>query len=122
MPARKAFARYLRERARPDSDFEGAELIYAELVGNVVRHAPGPIRIDLLWADDGRAALRVADGGAGFNPVSAISRDRLNETGRGLIIVASLAIRIRVDRHSEGSAVTAVLRVLRVVADAEMST
>ncbi len=112
--ARPAYRAYLRARADGErSDLAGAELIYAELVANVVRHAPGPIRIIVAWQQDGRATLCVRDSGSGYNPAAAISRDELAESGRGLIIVASIAKRMFVSRFDDGAAVTAVLPVVR---------
>lgn len=115
--ARAAYCAYLREQADDSSDFAGAELIYAELVANVVLHAPGPIWIVVAWNEDGRAALRVRDSGRGYNPAAAISRDGLAESGRGLIIVASIAERMSVSRSDDGATVTAVLPVRRARVD-----
>jgi anti-sigma regulatory factor (Ser/Thr protein kinase) len=40
---RPAVLQYLRARGTDDSNYGSAELIFGELIGNVVRHAPGEI-------------------------------------------------------------------------------
>jgi hypothetical protein len=37
----------LRRRVADDAVVAAAELVFGELIGNVVRHAPGPIEIEL---------------------------------------------------------------------------
>ena len=48
---RRAFREYLEHHGHPASDFDAAEAVYGELVGNCVRHAPGEIRIAFRWDD-----------------------------------------------------------------------
>ena len=64
--ARAAFCYHLvRNGVDPDA-IGRAELVFGELVGNVVRHAPGPIEISLAFtADD--AVLWLRDLGPGFD-------------------------------------------------------
>ncbi|MBV8749253.1 MAG: ATP-binding protein, partial [Candidatus Eremiobacteraeota bacterium] len=96
--ARTAFMEHLRKFAAAESDLEGAELIFGELTGNVVRYAPGPIDIGLEWNDE-RPTLHVLDRGPSFDLAAALPTDVLSETGRGLFIVDALG---------EGLAVNAV--------------
>lgn len=87
--ARSSFVAYLRAQGPPDADYDAAELIFGELVSNVVRYAPGPIDIDLEWKD-GEAVLHIIDHGPGFEIRAALPEDDYNENGRGLFIIAAL--------------------------------
>lgn len=89
--ARTDLVAYLRSRATSDSDIPAAELIYGELVGNAVRHAPGPIDVAIEW-QGGRAVLTIVDSGPGFAMANHPSApDSMSEGGRGLFIVAALS-------------------------------
>lgn len=95
---RRDLLMYLQSRAAHGSDLEAAALIFGELVGNVVRHAPGPIAVDLYWEED-MAVLRVIDRGPGFDwDGHARLPDRYAESGRGLFIAHSVARGLRVRR------------------------
>jgi hypothetical protein len=48
---RCAFRDYLEQYGDPASDFDAAEAVYGELVGNCVVHAPNKIRIEFRWHD-----------------------------------------------------------------------
>ena len=109
--ARAGFADHLREFATRDSDIEAAEIIFGELIGNVLRHAPGPIQIDVDWTKERRARLRIHDTGPRFQCNPSLPSDSV-QSGRGLYIVASLAHELRVSRRDSGSTVTAVLPVI----------
>jgi anti-sigma regulatory factor (Ser/Thr protein kinase) len=91
--ARDQFMTALRLRA-PNADYTACEMIFGELVGNVVRHAPGQIRILLDWTGD-EALLYVEDGGASFNFNPHLPLDPLAESGRGLYLVSALALPVR---------------------------
>lgn len=95
--ARSQFVARLSERALPGSDLEAAELIFGELIGNVVRHAPGPIEVQLEWTAE-YPVLHVTDQGKGFirNPV--LPADPLSESGRGLYIISLLGRSVEVER------------------------
>ena len=100
-------------RARGTGDFVGAELVWGELVGNAIRHAPGPIDVQLDWDDD-NPVLTVHDEGKSFQPDIRLPADPLSERGRGLYIVRSLALSLRVtDIDGDGSEVVARLPVRR---------
>mgnify|MGYP001185099983 CR=1 FL=1 len=96
--ARSDLVAYLESRANHDSDVPAAALIFGELVGNVVRHAPGPISIHLHW-ENGFAVLTVRDQGPGYEWSGRRQLpDVLAESGRGLYIVQTVARSLEVRR------------------------
>ena len=109
--ARKQFSEFLRARAVDGSDIAAAELIYGELVSNVVRHAPGPIVVQLDWTSDGSARLSINDTGPVFQYTPSLPDDALCESGRGLYIVACLSKELHIVQGKKGAAVVAVLPV-----------
>jgi PAS domain S-box-containing protein len=86
--ARSSFVAYLRAGA-DEGDFAAAELIFGELIGNVVRYAPGPIDIGVEWNGD-QPVLHVLDRGPSFDLAAALPLDVMSENGRGLFIVDAL--------------------------------
>ncbi|HTJ28433.1 MAG TPA: SpoIIE family protein phosphatase [Candidatus Limnocylindria bacterium] len=109
--ARSSFVDYLRRHAEPASDFASAELIFGELVGNVVRYAPGPIDVAVEWNDE-RPVLHVLDRGAPFSVAAALPENVLSENGRGLFIVDALGEELSARRHpGRGNHVRVVLPV-----------
>jgi anti-sigma regulatory factor (Ser/Thr protein kinase) len=89
--ARFAFVAYLQRRNLDPDLIASAELVFGELVANVVRHAPGPIDIDLAWRDD-TPLLTVRDRGPHFEVGSpTLPDDDFAERGRGLFIISCAA-------------------------------
>jgi PAS domain S-box-containing protein len=70
-------------------DFASAELIYGELIGNVVRHAPGPVDVDVAL-DGERVRLVVQSTGRAIRVTPSLPISPLQEFGRGLFIVDQL--------------------------------
>ena len=96
--ARSDLVAHLEIYASDDSDVAAAALVFGELVGNVVRHAPGPISIDLCW-QEGVAILHVRDQGPGFDWSGHPQLPNvLAESGRGLFIVQTVARSLHVRR------------------------
>lgn len=91
--ARGDFVRHLRSRVFDRDAIEAAELVFGELVGNVVRHAPGPIDVQLNWSGE-RPALHVIDRGTAFGGLAHLPSDPLSEGGRGLFIAQQLSTRV----------------------------
>ena len=81
---------YLKSHTVGDSDIDGAEMIVAELIGNVVRHALGSALFHIDWHAM-RPVLLVLDAGPGFTkpPVTTLD-DPYAESGRGLALVSAL--------------------------------
>jgi PAS domain S-box-containing protein len=89
--ARSAFTAHLRRRNVDREIIPVAELVFGELVGNVVRHAPGPIDVELTWRGE-RPRLIVRDRGPTFKVGEiALPSDDLIDHGRGLYIVSQFA-------------------------------
>lgn len=91
-----------------DQDYSTAELIFGELIGNVVRHAPGEIFVRLDWTAE-HPILTVIDTGDGFEYDPHLPRDVMAEGGRGLYIVSALAKRVDISPHNRGTSATVVL-------------
>ncbi|MDB5069431.1 MAG: multi-sensor signal transduction histidine kinase [Candidatus Eremiobacteraeota bacterium] len=110
---RSSFVAALAREASADSDLGAAELIFGELIGNVVRYAPGAIDIDLEWIG-AVPVLHVLDRGGGFDLRSTLPEDVMSERGRGLYIVSVLGTDLRADRlPGRGNHVRVVLPVRR---------
>jgi anti-sigma regulatory factor (Ser/Thr protein kinase) len=110
--ARRAFRAEIERHAGAGSDLAGAELIFAELLANVVRHAVGPAQVFLRWRGS-RATLTVTDAGGGFRgPPATALPEPTAERGRGLALVSALAFGMRAgNRPGGGAYVFAVLPV-----------
>jgi anti-sigma regulatory factor (Ser/Thr protein kinase) len=89
----------LRDRGLAAASITLAETILAELLGNVVRHAPGPVEVVLDIAN-ANPILSVLDRGAGFAHFPKLPNDLLSERGRGLFIVSQLAEEFAVQRRT----------------------
>ena len=98
-----------------DDDYDGAATVFVELVGNAVRHAPGPVDVAIEWTG-ARPVLHVIDEGPGFRtsaPAKGPS-DLLSESGRGLFLVSAFTEDFEVSsRRGAGSHARAVLRIRR---------
>ena len=106
---RRDFIRHLAIHASSESDLAAAEIIYGELIGNVVRHANGRVRVVLEWRVP-YAVLRVRDYGRGFVHNFELP-STTSESGRGLYIVRTLARKLEVKRHPVGSEIHVTLPV-----------
>jgi PAS domain S-box-containing protein len=67
-----------------------AEIVLAELVGNLVRHTPGPATF-VIDAQPGHVVLHALDDGPGYRFLSRLPTDTLSERGRGLFLISALA-------------------------------
>lgn len=94
-----AYRSLLVEHGLPLASMTFAETILAELLGNVVRHAPGPVEVVV---DTGAPSpiLSVLDRGPGFQYFPKLPHDLLSERGRGLFIVSQLAEDFTVQRRT----------------------
>jgi PAS domain S-box-containing protein len=67
-----------------------AEIVLAELIGNLVRHTPGPATF-VIDAQRGHVVLHAIDDGPGYRFLSRLPTDTLSERGRGLFLISALA-------------------------------
>jgi anti-sigma regulatory factor (Ser/Thr protein kinase) len=77
------------------------ELVFAELVSNAVRYAPGTIEL-ILERDAMRVVLHVLDRGPGYRVNPNLPSDLYSEFGRGLFLVGTFADRFVVERRPGG--------------------
>jgi len=111
--ARHSFVGTMRDRGVRAKQLDAAEHVFGELLGNVVRYAPGPIEIVFDWNHETAPVLHVLDRGPGFTFAPQLPSDLLSERGRGLYIVWSLAEDFNVtQRYDGGSHARAVLGVV----------
>ncbi|MEO7202807.1 MAG: SpoIIE family protein phosphatase [Candidatus Tumulicola sp.] len=94
--ARRSFVAFLRRSPCEAHMVARAEVVFGELLGSVVRHAPGPVEIQ-LYCNDATWKLHVIDSGDDFEASGTLPSDILSELGRGLYIVRQLAKRVRVE-------------------------
>jgi anti-sigma regulatory factor (Ser/Thr protein kinase) len=110
---RSSFIAYLRERGDAGEDYGAAEVVFGELVGNVVRHANGSIAIDLDWGADG-PTLRVSDRGPGFEFNGCRLGSPEAEGGRGMFLAVAFSESLRVEPNpGGGTRVSVKLRIRR---------
>jgi anti-sigma regulatory factor (Ser/Thr protein kinase) len=110
--ARKLLLAYLRTRGRSDADYESAELVVGELLGNTVRHAPGTVVVEIEWRRN-VPVLHVLDQGPGYELTTGLP-SASSESGRGLFLVSELAREFTVTkRRGRGTHARAVLPVER---------
>jgi anti-sigma regulatory factor (Ser/Thr protein kinase) len=111
--ARRSFVEALRDAGLRQKLLDAAELVFGELLGNVVRFAPGPVEIVFNWTHATAPVLHVLDRGPGFTFAPKLPLDLLSERGRGLYIVWSLAEDCNVTpRHDGGAHARAVLAIV----------
>ena len=104
---------FIRRFAALDEELFVSELVVGELVGNVVRHAPGPISVRLDWRFP-ELRVEVADRGPGYVASDAADPAELATSGRGLGIVEHIARDVRLAaRPGGGTIVSASIAVRR---------
>jgi serine phosphatase RsbU (regulator of sigma subunit)/anti-sigma regulatory factor (Ser/Thr protein kinase) len=84
-----------------DAGVANAELVFAELIGNVVRYAAKWVDVT-LDASGALPVLHILDGGPGFRYSPRLPADVLSERGRGLYIVAQLTEEFHVTKRPHG--------------------
>ena len=103
---------FLASHCDNNADLNGAELIFGELLGNVVAHAPGPVDVSITWVK-GQALLAIWDTGPAYELDASLPSDVLTEHHRGLYIVMYLGKDLRVLRQGDRNLTSVMLPVKR---------
>jgi anti-sigma regulatory factor (Ser/Thr protein kinase) len=109
--ARALFIACVRGQTEPECDLFGAELAFGEILGNVARHAPGPVEIHFFWEEAG-ARLEVWDHGTGYE-LDASLGGLLDESHRGLFLASQYTAQLRVERRGARTVTSALLSIQR---------
>jgi hypothetical protein len=97
---RHAFRDYLEYYGDPASDFDAAEAVYGELIGNCARHAPGELRIEFRWSDQ---TLVVVDRSDRLRSWPFSSDDPRSEaTYHAYALISAYTGRIHITREPDG--------------------
>lgn len=100
---RKRFTSALPTQRFSAENIADAELVFGELIGNIVRHAGANGRAEIVLDHSGpRTVLHVLDQGAGFRYVSRLAPDPYSEHGRGLFLIAAMTADFVVDQRPDG--------------------
>ncbi|MFN2529332.1 MAG: SpoIIE family protein phosphatase [Candidatus Baltobacteraceae bacterium] len=111
--SRKLLLSHLLQLGAPGDDYSSAELVFGELIGNVVRHTAGRVTVRLDWSGN-YPELTVLDSGAGFDFETHLPKDMLSEAGRGLFLVNALTREFDVKKAPQGGTLArAVLQLER---------
>jgi serine phosphatase RsbU (regulator of sigma subunit)/anti-sigma regulatory factor (Ser/Thr protein kinase) len=114
---RREFARLLRALQATSAEVADAEIVFGELLGNVVQHTNGGVEaaLDLTVEEP---VLHILDRGPGFRFYARLPKDNMSESGRGLYIVTQLARDVSVvPRPDGGSHARVVLKMSRPARD-----
>jgi len=99
--ARQGIVRVLRDYGATEVDTNTSELVFSELLGNVVRHGSDQVEFALDVSGDA-PVLHALDRGPGFTYSARLPMDDLSESGRGLFIARSLTHDLNVTRRNDG--------------------
>lgn len=106
---RSDLRRALELYARADV-LECLDMIYAELVSNAIRHAPGEIEMRFECTGiGGDVVLHMLDRGPGYHARTRLPSDLMSENGRGLFIISMFSRRFSVRRRVGGGSHTRIM-------------
>ena len=111
---RREIARFIRCCAPAEEDVFRSELIVGEVLANTVEHAPGAVSVEIDWTGT-HPVVAVCDAGPGLSSFAAtLPSDALNENGRGLFLISSLALDVKIDAQpGAGTKIKIVLPIAR---------
>ena len=111
--ARHELIAFLRDYGASEEDLSRSELIIGELLANTVRHAPGVVRLE-IDCHGVHPVLTISDAGPGLPNFAVKLPDELEEDGRGLYLVGTLADEVSVDSNDGlGTTMTVALPIAR---------
>jgi len=99
--ARRGIVRVLREYGATETETDIAELVFSELLGNVVRYGGDEVEFALDISGDA-PVLHALDRGPGFTYSTRLPINALSENGRGLFIVQALTRDLNITRRNGG--------------------
>jgi serine phosphatase RsbU (regulator of sigma subunit)/anti-sigma regulatory factor (Ser/Thr protein kinase) len=99
--ARRDIVAVLRDRGATDVDTGLTELVFSELLGNVVRHCSPDVEFALDISGD-VPILHVLDRGPGFTYNARLPQDIMSDSGRGLFIVRSMISDLNITPRTDG--------------------
>ena len=114
---RGEFVSRLRAHGASTEALFSCELIFGELLGNVVRYARGELEIVLDVAGS-NGVLHFLDKGKGFTLIPRLPTDLLSERGRGLFLIWTLSEDFNVDVRPNGGAHARVVLPVKLCAGA----
>jgi anti-sigma regulatory factor (Ser/Thr protein kinase) len=97
----RAFVSLLERVGFTATELSSAELVFGELLGNVVRYAGGRVTM-LLDMSTEAPVLHVLDCGHGFEHNRRLPKDLMSEHGRGLFLVTAFAEEVGISRRKDG--------------------
>jgi PAS domain S-box-containing protein len=109
--ARTAFTQRLRTEGLNEEEVATAEMVFAELIGNVLRYAPGQVEIVADWSS-APPVLHTIDHGSGFSHNPKLP-DVFAESGRGLYLISMLTEEFTVLKVSGGGSHACAVLIVR---------
>ena len=105
---------FIHGLAASEEELFRTELILGEVLANTVEHAPGLVNIEIDWTSE-YPVISILDTGPGLTRIGVeLPNDDLVENGRGLFLIATLAIDVRVEpAPGSGTKMTVTLPVRR---------
>jgi serine phosphatase RsbU (regulator of sigma subunit)/anti-sigma regulatory factor (Ser/Thr protein kinase) len=95
---RDDFFYFLKERCEAsDAELTTCALVYAELIANAERHAPGPLSVSLEFRDKS-VFLHFIDEGPGFAYEPSLPVDLWAESQRGLYLISKFSRSLSIER------------------------
>ncbi len=102
---------YLDRHSSPESDVDGAELAFSELITNAIEHSSNSVWVSLDWMSV-NPVVTIHDLGPNFElPSGEVPVE--SPRGRGLMIASHLSLELAVAAREIGNRVSAVLNVQR---------
>ena len=99
--ARQGIVAVLQRYGATEAEAITSELVFSELLGNVIRYTSDDVEFALDICGDA-PVLHALDRGPGFTFSARLPMDMLSEGGRGLFIVRSLTHDLNVTRRTDG--------------------
>jgi PAS domain S-box-containing protein len=88
---------FMRRFVASEEELFSAELVLGEILANTVEHAPGLVRIEIDW-EAAHPVVTVLDAGPGLAALAkSLPEDLLVENGRGLFLISTLAMDVRLE-------------------------